>query len=180
LQAAPSPFNDPGACLVQVCSGSAYVDPPTSRELEPPSEQNRTPTAGNIRQLSWGLVLFSATEPGGFTPCGGSPAPPLRSAFRVSHPPDGFHPPRPTRPCFVPGALMRFSLRGLSPLTSRTPLEAVAPASLESDALPASRSRQFGRQTHRPRSIAPVREPHLGTLVLPRIPSRCPHGFLPL
>lgn len=54
---------------------------------------------------------------------------PVSSTFRVSHPPGGLLFPRPTRPYFVPRALLRFTLRGFSPPTSRTSLEAVAPLS---------------------------------------------------
>lgn len=99
--------------------------------LDPLQSSTRRPPPGKTRQLSWGSVLFSATEPEGFTACEELPLPSLRSAYRVSHPPDGLLPLRPTRPCFMPGALLRFSLRGISPLTSRTPLGAVAPPSLK-------------------------------------------------
>jgi hypothetical protein len=83
--------------------------------LDPLQRLTAHAPSGKTRQLSWGLLLFSATEPEGFTHCGGLPRPPLRSVFRVSRPLDGFHPPEPTRPSFVPGALLRFSLRGLTP-----------------------------------------------------------------
>jgi hypothetical protein len=127
--------------------GSACVGPQSSRELGPPSELDQTPTTRHeARQLSWGFVLYGTPEPEGFTTCGALPLTPLRSAYRVSHPLDGFHPLEPTRPCFMPGAPMRFSLRGLSPLTSRAPLGAVAsppfqpPRSTENQSPPSERS----------------------------------------
>lgn len=41
--------------------------------------------------------------------------PPVRSAYKVFHPLDGLLPPKPTRPCFMPGALLRFYPSGFSP-----------------------------------------------------------------
>lgn len=76
------------------------------------------------------LALFSATQLKESTiPEGSHPS--VRSAFRVLHPPDGFLLLKPTRPSFMPSALMRFTLRGFPPLASRTPFGAPAPLSLE-------------------------------------------------
>jgi hypothetical protein len=153
--------------------------PTSSLELGPPSEPDRTHTARFPWQLSWGFLLLSATEHEGFTCCGGLPCPPLRSASRVSRPPDGFHPLEPTRPCFMPRALPRFSLRGLSPLTSRTPLGVSAPTPLDERTRAYNLSHRPGRKPPRPRSLAPVRDPCLQAPVLPGTPADAPLGFCP-
>lgn len=110
------------------------------------------------RQLSWGLFLYSTCQQGESTRPGECQSP-VRSAFRVSHPLDGFLLPKPTRPCFVPGALMRFALRGVPPATSRAPLGVVAPLpflSTRSNSAEASRST---REPPRLRSFALVTGP---------------------
>jgi len=76
------------------------------------------------------LALFGATQPEESTiPEGSHPS--VRSAYRVLRPPDGFLLLEPTRPYFMPSAPMRFTLRGFSPLASRTPLGASAPLPLK-------------------------------------------------
>jgi hypothetical protein len=181
LTSNPYAVRRPWGILGPACCRSACVGPQSSRELGPPSEFNQTTTAGTpTRQLSWGFALFSATEPEGFTNRRELPGSPLRSAYRVSHPLDGLHPLRPTRPCFMPRALLRFSLRGISPLTSRTPLGAVAPPPLKTRALTINQSQQI--RTRTPSTSKPCSRQRS----VPASPGitqdsgRCPHGIPPL
>jgi len=71
---------------------------------------------------------------------------PVRSAFRVSHPLDGFLPPAPSGP-EGPVPLMGFTLQSVSPPRSRTPFGAVA-------LLPFLASRSPALRTRRPRCPA--------------------------
>jgi hypothetical protein len=87
----------------------------------PSSELNQPTAAGSAwlapgapDWLSWGFGLYSTYQQGESTRPGGN-QPPIRSAFRVSHPLGDFLPPMPARPCFMPGALMRFCPSGSSP-----------------------------------------------------------------
>lgn len=144
LTGIPYAVQRPWGVLTSAYCRPACVVLQSSPELGPPSEFDQTSAAGrSSQQLSWGFVLFSATEPEGFTKYGALPISPLRSAYRVSHPPDGLHPLRPTRPCLMPGTLLRFSLRGIPPLTSRTLLRAVAPSPLKKRARTTNRSQRI-------------------------------------
>jgi hypothetical protein len=71
------------------------------------------------RLLSWAFCPFSTCGIGGPLSAGRRPArfgPPAGFGY----PPDGLLPPRPRRPCFMPAALLGFTLRSL-PLSQSTP-----------------------------------------------------------
>jgi hypothetical protein len=180
LTSVPYAVQRPWGILSPACCRSACVGPQSSLELGPPSEFDQTTTAGKTRQLSWGSALFSATESEGFTVCRELPGSPLRSAFRVSHPLDGLHPLGPTRSCFIPGALLRFSLRGISPLTSRTPLGAVAPPPLERRVLTANQGQRIRTRTSSTSKLCSRQGSVPASPGITRNSGRCPLGIPPL
>jgi hypothetical protein len=109
--------------------------------------------------LSWGFCLYSTYQLGESTipeRC----HPSVRSAFKVFHLLDGFLLPEPTQPFFMPEALMRFSLRGFSPLTSRTPLGVLTPLPLNSVAQPETEAQGRYTLNSRLRSFSPVKDPY--------------------
>jgi hypothetical protein len=65
----------------------------------------------------------------------------VRSVCRVFHPLDGFLLLRPTQPCFMPGALMRFALRGVSLRRAALLSEPLLPCRLGRRTRPPKRNR---------------------------------------
>jgi hypothetical protein len=172
---------DPSRAVFPAASPSRRFNPPRRSSPAVPlsyracSRRPRREPEGRSR-LSWGSVPFSAISPGSPLAAGASQVP---ATFRLQGfaPSCRLPPPRASRACFIPEALMGFTLQGLPLPRSRTafPAARCPPGVGVTGALPTDLE-----------SVGPAdrRFEHRGTLADPAMPSaRSParlQGLAPL